>query len=113
MADKETVGLVILGLTAPSAVLSCYLPSPSTAYDKSAGSISSGPESIKLLKRGEIIGSAVALAIAAGATLLASEDLGPAAAWIFIGAVALLALFLWEYESAFRKGELAQEAANA
>lgn len=105
MADKEAVGLVILGLTAPSAVLSCFLPSPSTAYDKASGAISNGPESIKLLKRGEVIGSSVAIAIAAGATLLASADLGASAAWIFVGALALLALFIWEYESAFRKGE--------
>jgi len=110
MASASTVGLVATGLLAPPAVMSCFLPSPSTAYDKASGQISSGPASISFLKRGEILGTAVALGVAAALSLMAVDELGGHAAWVFVGAVAILALFLWEYERAFRLGYAAQEA---
>lgn len=113
MADEQTVGIVVLGLTSAGAVMSMFLPSPSTAYDKASGCIASGPESIALLKRGEIIGSVISLAIAGAASLLAAGDLGPNAAWIFIGALAVVGIFIWEYESAFKKGQAAARAGEA
>lgn len=99
------VGLVIFGLTTPPAIFSAFLPSPSTAYDKAAGEISSGPESLKFLRRGEVIGGAVSVGVAIAASLVASEEMGSHAAWIFVGALVILTLFLYEYESAFRKGK--------
>jgi len=101
---STAAGLVGAGLVVPPAVMSCFLPSPSTAYDKASGQISSGPESMALLRRGEVEGTIVALGVAIAMTLLAVEDLGPHAAWIFVGAALILALFLWEYERAFRLG---------
>lgn len=98
------VGLIIMGLSTPPAVMSCFLPSPSTAYDKASGQISSGPASMALLRRGELLGSAVAVGIGAGASLAALDTMGPSAAWIFAGVLITLGLFLWEYESAFRRG---------
>ncbi len=104
MAGAETIGLVVLGLGVPSTIMSCYLPSPSTAYDKASGKISSGPASLAILRRGEIIGAGVSIAIGGAVALIASKDLGPAAAGLFAGCVGLLGLFCWEYERAFRLG---------
>ncbi len=102
---SETVGVVMMGVGVPGAIMSMFLPSPSTAYDKASGQISSGPQSLALLRRGEIMGTIVSLSIALAGTLLAADDLGANAAWIFVGALAVISLFIYEYESAFRKGK--------
>lgn len=104
MADEQTVGLIVLGLTGAGAVMSMYLPSPGTAYDKAAGAIPSGQRSMALLKRGEVIGAVISLGIAAGASLIAAADLGPRAAWIFVTALAIVAWYIWEYEQAVKQG---------
>jgi hypothetical protein len=102
--SEADLGLVILGLTAPAAYMSMFLPSPSTGYDKSSGRISSGPQSLKILRRDEVIGASVSLAVAAGVSLIAAQKLGAKAAWIFIGAAVILAAFLYDYEITLRAG---------
>lgn len=101
----STVGEIAAGILVPPAVLSCFLPSPSTAYDKASGEISSGPKSMALLRRSEIIGAAISVGVAAALALVAADELGPNAAWIFVGAVALLGLFVFEYNRALRLGQ--------
>lgn len=103
MAGGEAVaaaGLVMLGLAEVPQIMSAFLPSPTTAYMGG-----SDPVRVAWLRRGEIIGSGVAMGIAVGVTLIASKEMGPAAAWIFIGALGVLAIFLWEYERAIRMGK--------
>lgn len=104
------VGDVAAAMLVPPAVMSCFLPSPSTAYDKASGKISSGPASLRLLKRGEVIGAVVAIAVAGALSLVAADELGPAAAWVFVGALVLLAIFLFEFERAFALGKRVDEA---
>jgi hypothetical protein len=101
----RAIGSVGAALLVPPAIMSCFLPSPSTAYDKASGKISSGPASMMLLRRGEVIGSAVAIGVAAALALVAVDELGPHAAWVFVGAVGILALFIMEFERAFRLGK--------
>ncbi|MDA8316512.1 MAG: hypothetical protein M0010_15285 [Actinomycetota bacterium] len=109
---EADLGLVILGLTAPAAYMSMFLPSPSTGYDKTSGTIASGPQSLRILRRDELIGTAVSLAVAAGVSLIAAQKLGAKAAWIFIGAAVILALFLFEYETSLRAGTADAGAAS-
>ena len=105
-------GLVALALAEVPQVMSAFLPSPSTAYDKASGGIDSGPGSMRILRRGEILGTAVSLGIATGVALIAAQQVGGHAAWIFIGAVVVLGLFLWEYERAIRMGKADGAAAK-
>src|ERR1700733_7556220 len=103
MARGDTVaaaGLVMLGLAEVPQIMSAFLPSPTTAYMGG-----SDPVRVSWLRRGEVIGSGVALGIALGVTLIAAKDMGAGAAWIFIGAVGVLAIFLMEYERAIRMGK--------
>ena len=69
MADAAlrlaVAGLAGMMLAEVPQVLSGFLPSPSTAYDKAAGAIDTGPESKRVLKRSLIKGSAVAILMAA------------------------------------------------
>lgn len=95
---------IAMGVLVPPALLSCFLPSPSTAYDKTSGAISAGDASLSFLRRGEVIGTGISIAVAAAISLAAVDELGPHAAWIFLGALAVLAIFLFEYERAFRIG---------
>lgn len=107
MASVEAAGLILLGLAEVPQVMSAFLPSPTTAYMGGAD-----PVRVQWLRRGEIIGSAVSLSIAAAVSLVASRELGPGAALIFFGAVAVLGLFLWEYERALRMGQAAGTGAK-
>ena len=103
MAKGDTVaaaGLVMLGLAEVPQIMSAFLPSPTTAYMGG-----SDPVRVAWLRRGEVTGSGVAMGIAAGVTLIAAREMGPHAAWIFIGALAVLAIFLYEYERAIRMGK--------
>jgi hypothetical protein len=59
-------------------------------------------ERIRYLRRGELVGSAVSLTLALAITLLMRERLGAQAWGPFIGATAVLAIFLCEYERAIR-----------
>jgi hypothetical protein len=99
-ATTAVGGLVLLGLAEVPQVMSAFLPSPTTAYMGGAD-----PVRIAWLRRGEIIGSAVSLSIAGSVSMIAAQDMGNGAWWIFLGAVGILALFLWEYERAIRMGQ--------
>jgi hypothetical protein len=80
--------------------MSAFLPSPTTAYQGGAD-----PERVAWLRRGEMMGGTVAVAIALGVTLIVRADYGGKAWWVFICALIILALFLAEYERAIRKGQ--------
>lgn len=98
--NPEVAALVLLGLAEVPQVMSAFLPSPTTAYMGGAH-----PERVAMLRRGEIIGSAVSLSIAAAVSLIASKTAGAKAWWVFFGAIIVLVIFLFEYERALRLGE--------
>jgi hypothetical protein len=80
--------------------MSAFLPSPTTAYQGGAD-----PARVAWLRRGEIMGSGVALSIAAAVSLVAADEMGAAAGLVFLGAAVILGLFLLEYERAIRLGQ--------
>lgn len=97
-------GLAGMMLAEVPQVLSGFLPSPSTAYDKASGAISAGPESMKILMRSEIKGVIVTVIMAAAVSLMAAVVIGKKAVWLFVAAMAILVLFLHDFESAKRAG---------
>lgn len=111
MADKAlalaVAGLAGMMLAEVPQVLSGFLPSPSTAYDKASGAIGTGPESMRVLRRSEIKGTAVTVLMAASVSAMASTVIGGHAVWLFLLAMAVLALFLHDFEDAMRKGRAA------
>lgn len=90
--NPEQAGLFLLALAEVPQVMSAFLPSPFTA------ATFGGTEKARWLRRGEVVGSIVALSIAAAVTLVTKRK-EP-----LIGAVLVLAVFLWEYEQAMRYG---------
>lgn len=92
-------GLVALGLAEIPQVMSGFLPSPATAYRDGGDA-----DLVAWLRREEKVGSVIALGIAVAVSMIAADEAGPAAWWIFIGAVIILGIFLYEYERAIRKG---------
>ena len=113
MADKAltlaVAGLAGLMLAEVPQVLSGFLPSPSTMYDKASGAIDAGPESLAVLKRSAIKGSAIAIVMAASVAAMAYSVIGWKAIWLFLLAMGVLVLFLHDCLMALRKG---REAAN-
>lgn len=109
MANRELVlavaGLAGLMIAEVPQVLSGFLPSPSTAYDKAAGAIDTGPESMRVLRRSEIKGTGVAVVMAAAVSVMAYNVIGWGAIWLFLLAMAVLALFLHDFEHAMTKGK--------
>jgi hypothetical protein len=93
-------GLAGMMLAEVPQVLSGFLPSPSTAYDKAAGAIDTGPESMAVLRRSEIKGVAVTVVMAGAVSLMASTVIGGKAIWLFAGAMGILVLFLHDFEQA-------------
>jgi hypothetical protein len=100
-------GLAGMMLAEVPQVLSGFLPSPSTAYDKASGAIDTGPESMAVLRRSEVKGVAVTVLMAGSVSLMASTVIGGQAVWLFAGAMGILALFLHDFESARKAGEAA------
>src|SRR3990172_2533366 len=90
--NAQDAGLFLLALAEVPQVMSAFLPSPFTA------ATFGGTEKARWLRRGEVIGSVVALSIAAAVSLVARRR-EP-----FIGAILVLGVFLWEYEKAMRYG---------
>jgi hypothetical protein len=97
-------GLAGMMLAEVPQVLSGFLPSPSTAYDKAAGAIDTGPESMQVLRRSEVKGVAVTVVMAGAVSLMASNVIGKRAWWLFAGAMGILVLFLHDFEQAMNKG---------
>lgn len=98
-------GLAGMMLAEVPQVLSGFLPSPSTAYDKASGAISSGPESLQVLKTSEIKGILVTVIMAGSVSLMVSRVIGKKAWWLFAAAMLILLLFLQDMHGAIRKGE--------
>lgn len=100
MAGAALSGLVLVALAEIPAMMASYLPSPSTAY-KDAGN----PKRVYWLKRHQIEGGAIALTVAAGVSLIAAQDFGFNAIWIFLASAVILGAFLWEYNYCIKKGQ--------
>ncbi len=81
-------GLAGMMLAEVPQILSGFLPSPSTAYDKAAGAIETGPESMAVLRRSEIKGVAVTVVMAGAVSAMSSIVIGRKAWWLFGGAMA-------------------------
>lgn len=109
MANKELVlaiaGLAGLMLAEVPQVLSGFLPSPSTAYDKASGAIETGPESAKVLRRSLVKGSAVSVLMAGAVSAFAFIVVGWKALWLFLLAMAVLWLFLSDFLQAQKLGK--------
>lgn len=101
-------GLIFIGLAEVPQVMSAWLPSPTTAYQGG-----SDPKRVAMLTRGMWLGSAQAMFIAAGVTLVAGQDYGARAWLIFLAAAAMLGAFLWEYRRAMKLGEAEVGAVQA
>lgn len=109
MADASlwlaVAGLAGMMLAEVPQVLSGFLPSPSTAYDKAAGAIDTGPESMQVLQRSKLKGIAVTVVMAAAVSAMAYQVIGWNAVWLFLAAMAILWLFLQDFNQAMRRGE--------
>jgi hypothetical protein len=105
-------GLAGMMLAEVPQVLSGFLPSPSTAYDKAAGAIDTGPESMQVLRTSEIKGVGVTVVMAGAVSLMASTVIGGKAAWLFVAAMGILALFLHDFEQAMAKGRAHAEGGD-
>ena len=108
MADSALTlalaGLAGMMLAEVPQVLSGFLPSPSTAYDKAAGAIDTGPDSMKVLRRSEIQGTGVTVLMAGSVSVMASIAIGRWAVLLFLLAMAILGLFLHDFLQAMQKG---------
>jgi hypothetical protein len=109
MADASlrlaVAGLAGMMLAEVPQVLSGFLPSPSTAYDKAAGAIDTGPESLAVLQRSKLKGIAVTVVMAAAVSAMAWQVIGWNAILLFAAAMAILWLFLADFNAAMRRGE--------
>lgn len=85
-------------------VLSGFLPSPSTAYDKAAGGIETGPESMAVLESSKRKGVVVTVVMAGAVTMMAWSAIGPLSLLLFAAAMATLWFFLNDFNSAIRRG---------
>ena len=108
MADSALTlalaGLAGMMLAEVPQVLSGFLPSPSTAYDKASGAIDTGPESMDVLRGSLWKGTAVTVAMAASVSVMASIAVGRWAILLFLLAMAILGLFLHDFLQAMQKG---------
>jgi hypothetical protein len=107
-ATLAVAGLAGMMLAEVPQVLSGFLPSPSTAYDKASGGIQTGPESMAVLKRSEVKGTIVTVVMAGSVSLMASTVIGPHAWWLFAGAMGILWLFLDDFNGAIVAGAAAR-----
>lgn len=98
-------GLAGMMLAEVPQVLSGFLPSPSTAYDKASGGIETGPESMAVMQRSKVKGTIVTVIMAGSVSLMAYNVIGWNAIWLFLAAMAILWLFLSDFNSAITKGQ--------
>jgi len=105
-------GLAGMMLAEVPQVLSGFLPSPSTAYDKASGAIDSGPESMRILRRSMVKGVVVTVLMAASVSAMAYSVIGWKAVWLFLLAMAVLALFLQDFIQAQNKGKAYADGAG-
>ena len=102
--NLAVAGLAGMMLAEVPQVLSGFLPSPSTAYDKAAGAIDTGPESRQVLQRSKLKGIGVTVVMAAAVSLMAYQTIGWWAVLLFMLAMAVLALFLQDFNQAMKRG---------
>lgn len=89
--SAEVVGLTLLAATEAPNFLAGMLPSLMTI-----GRFAAEEEDRRRLRHGELIGSALTMTVAAGASLVADS-------WLpFLAAGGVLAVMLWFYEDAIR-----------
>ena len=100
-------GLAGMMLAEVPQVLSGFLPSPGTAYDKASGAIESGPESMAVMQRSKIKGTIVTIIMAGSVSLMAYNVIGWAAVLLFLAAMAILWLFLSDFNGAIKRGKAA------
>lgn len=89
--DLQMVGLVILAAAEVPNFLAGLLPSLFTIR-----TFSDDPEKLAALRRGELVGSTLALGLGFGTSLVAKSP------WPFIACLAVNAILLYEYENAIR-----------
>lgn len=99
--NHETAGLAMLSIAEVPQVMSAFLPSPATAR-MGFNEGEDYEERIRYLRRGEIVGGGVSLALALAITLIMRPQIGRQAWGPFIGASVVLAIFLFEYERAIQ-----------
>jgi len=97
-------GLAGMMLAEVPQVLSGFLPSPSTAYDKASGGIETGPESMAVLERSKRKGILVTVVMAGAVSLMSGIVIGWWAILLFLAAMAILWLFLHDFDSAIQLG---------
>jgi len=100
-------GLAGMMLAEVPQVMSGFLPSPSTAYDKAAGAIDTGPESLRVLRRSLIKGGVVTVIMAASVSAMTYPVIGLKSIWLFVAAMLILGLFLQDFFQAQREGKAA------
>lgn len=86
------LGLAILAAAEVPNFLAGMMPSLMTIR-----TFADDPEQIRALRRGELVGSALALGVGLGASLIANSPVP------FIASAAVLAVLLYEYEKAMRE----------
>ncbi len=87
----EEIGLMLLAAAEVPNFLAGLLPSLFTIR-----TFRRDPDTLDALRRGELIGSALALTVGAGASLVARSP------WPLVACGAVLAVLLYEYERAIR-----------
>lgn len=95
MPDRMTgaqLGLAILSAAEVPNFLAGMMPSLMTIR-----TFADDPEQLRALRRGEVVGSALSLAVGLGASLIAGSPIP------FIASAAVLAVLLYEYEKAMRE----------
>lgn len=102
-------GLAGMMLAEVPQVLSGFLPSPSTAYDKASGGIHTGPDSMAVLQRSKMKGTVVTVIMAGSVMLMAWPVIGAWSVMLFLAAMAILWLFLSDFNGAIRKGNAYRE----
>lgn len=114
MADGSlrlaVAGLAGMMLAEVPQVLSGFLPSPSTAYDKASGGIESGPDSMRVLQTSKTKGTIVTIVMAGSVSAMAWPVVGAQALWLFAAAMAILWLFLHDFNDAIRRGRAHAES---
>jgi len=99
--NHETAGLAMLSVAEVPQVMSAFLPSPATAR-MGFNEGEDYQERIRYLRRGELVGGGVSLALALAITLIMRPQIGRQAWGPFVGASIVLAIFLFEYERAIK-----------
>ena len=105
-------GLAGMMLAEVPQVLSGFLPSPGTAYDKASGAISTGAESLQVMRASEVKGIVVTIVMAGSVSLMAYNVIGKKAWLLFIAAMAILLLFIHDFEGAIARGKKKRSSVN-